>query len=189
MEDLSRILEPNYTPTNQDILHLRTVTQSVSENVFQINGLNVHFYDVSGLKHHRKQWIPYFTDVTTVLFIVAVSSYDQTLAEDPTINRMADSIVLFEMIVNHPLLVKPDMLIFFNKRDIYEKKIPKGNLSQYFPEYKGKKGSISQGYQFIKEKILSQCRDPKRSIFTHLTCCTDTKTMTKIVRALMYLLF
>jgi signal recognition particle receptor subunit beta len=187
LDDLERITETNYKPTNQDILQVRHVTQSVSDTIFEIDGLKIHFYDVSGLKHHRKQWVPYFDNVTSILFVVALSSYDQTMAEDETVNRMADAIVLFEQIANHPLLSKPDLMIFFNKRDIYEKKVGKSWIQKYFPEYSGKTGSISQGYHFFKEKFLAQSK-VNRSIFTHLTCCTDTKTMTKIVQALMYFL-
>jgi hypothetical protein len=176
---------PDYIPTNQDVLNVRTVTQSVSDTVFEIDGLRIHFYDVSGLKHHRKQWIPYFTEVTSILFVVALSSYDQRMVEDPTVNRMADAIVLFEQIANHPLLTKPDLMIFFNKRDIYEKKIARSWVHEHFPEYSGKKGSISQGYHFFKDKFLAQSKNPRRAIYTHLTCCTDTQNMTKIVHALM----
>jgi guanine nucleotide-binding protein G(i) subunit alpha len=183
LDDLPRVTSADYRPTNQDILHVRTVTQSISDTVLEVDNLRLHFYDVSGLKHHRKQWIPYFSDVTTILFVVALSSYDQKMAEDETVNRMADAIVLFEQISNHPMLKKPDLMIFFNKRDLYEKKVASSRINEYFPEYTGKKGSISQGYHFFKEKFQAQT---KRILFTHLTCCTDTKTMTKIVCAVMY---
>ncbi|KAJ3325373.1 Guanine nucleotide-binding protein G(o) subunit alpha [Boothiomyces sp. JEL0866] len=137
IEEVERIGAADYQPTNNDILLLRTVTQTVSDTVFELSKVRIHFYDVSGLQHHRKQWISYFEDVTAILFVVALSSYDQTLVEDPTINRMADAISLFDQISNHPLLVKPDIILFFNKKDIYEKKILKSNIVNYFPDYKG----------------------------------------------------
>lgn len=38
--------------------------------------------------------------MTSILFCVALSEYDQTLLEDAEQNRMAESLVLFESIVN-----------------------------------------------------------------------------------------
>jgi hypothetical protein len=89
------------------------------------------------LKHHRKSWLSYFDDVSTVLFVASLSSYDQNLFEDPTINRMVDAIVLFDQMTNHPLLKKLDFVLFLNKRDLYEKKVKAIPISKFFPEYRG----------------------------------------------------
>jgi hypothetical protein len=97
----------------------------------------VHFYDVSGLKYHRTQWISYFDQVNCILFVTSLSSYDQVLVEDPTINRMADSIVLFDQMSNHPLLKDATFILFLNKRDIYQKKVKKIPIAKFFPDYKG----------------------------------------------------
>ncbi|KAJ3271582.1 guanine nucleotide-binding protein subunit alpha [Terramyces sp. JEL0728] len=135
--DISRFLNANYDPTNEDVLMLRTVTQHISCNVFQLDRTRLHMFDVSGLKHHRKQWIPYFDDVAAILYIVSLSSYDQTMVEDPTVNRMVDALVLFDQIVNNPALSKPDIILFFNKKDLYEKKVKKIPINEFFPEYQG----------------------------------------------------
>ena len=183
--ELSRVLDETFIPTNQDILHLRCPTATVSDIKFVIEEKTFHFYDVSGLKPHRKQWIHYFSDVTAILFVVAISSYDQVMFEDSNTNRMHDAVELFEQVINNPLLEKPETLIFFNKRDIFEKKIATVPLKNYFSEYVGKPGNPTQGYEFIKKLFTSKPK-VKRPIFTHLTCCTDTKMMSKIIEAMMY---
>jgi hypothetical protein len=109
----------------------------VSDTVFEIEKQTFHFFDVSGLKHHRKQWLPYFDKVTAILFVVSLSSYNQNMAEDPTVNRMADAIVVFDQMVNNPLLSAPNVILFLNKKDLYEKKIKTDPLNQYFPDYNG----------------------------------------------------
>ncbi|KAJ2997416.1 hypothetical protein HDV02_005545 [Globomyces sp. JEL0801] len=126
-----------------NMLLLRNVTQNISDNVFEftINKKKeaMHFIDVSGLKYHRKRWIPYFQDVLSIIFIVAISSYDQMMSEDKETNRMVDAIGLFKHIINHPLLAKPDMILFFNKKDIYEVKVKKISIKNHFPDYTGMK--------------------------------------------------
>ncbi|KAJ3348308.1 Guanine nucleotide-binding protein alpha-2 subunit, partial [Kappamyces sp. JEL0680] len=124
-------------PLTADILKLRTVTQSVSDTVFQVDGQKVHFIDVSGLKHHRKSWLSYFDCVNSILYVVSLSSFDQVLVEDSSVNRMADALVLFESIVNHRLLLSIDIMIFFNKKDLFEIKAKKVSIKTFFPEYQG----------------------------------------------------
>lgn len=40
-------------------------------------------FDVGGQKSERKKWIHCFDNVDCVLFVVAMSEYDQVLFEDP----------------------------------------------------------------------------------------------------------
>ncbi len=68
---------------------------------------------------------------------MSLSCYDQNLVEEPTVNRMADSIVLFEQIANNKQLKNSKMIIFMNKKDLYEKKVKRVNIKDYFPEYDG----------------------------------------------------
>jgi guanine nucleotide-binding protein subunit alpha len=39
-------------------------------------------FDVGGQRSERKKWIHCFDNVTAILFVVAISGYDQSLAED-----------------------------------------------------------------------------------------------------------
>jgi hypothetical protein len=48
MNSSSKYLTNGYSPTNEDILNLRTVTQTVSDTIFDVKGKKIHFIDVSG---------------------------------------------------------------------------------------------------------------------------------------------
>jgi guanine nucleotide-binding protein subunit alpha len=39
-------------------------------------------FDVGGQRSERKKWIHCFENVTAILFVVAISGYDQCLVED-----------------------------------------------------------------------------------------------------------
>ena len=43
--------------------------------------------DVGGQKSERRKWIHCFHDVTSILFVVSLSGYDQRLVEDPNAVR------------------------------------------------------------------------------------------------------
>ena len=62
--------------------------------------MSIHLDDVGGQRSERSKWIHSFDSVTSVIFCVALSEYDQVLLEDSSQNRMAESLVLFESIIN-----------------------------------------------------------------------------------------
>lgn len=95
-----RIATPSYIPNEADVLCARSKTYGVFETHFTTGPLSIHLLDVGGQRSERKKWIHCFEAVTSILFCVALSEYDQTLLEDAEQNRMAESLVLFESIVN-----------------------------------------------------------------------------------------
>lgn len=73
---------PNYVPDDQDILRSRLKTTGITETVFDLGSLTYRMFDVGGQRSERKKWIHCFENVTALLFLVAVSGYDQCLVED-----------------------------------------------------------------------------------------------------------
>jgi hypothetical protein len=118
--------------------------------------------DVGGQRSERRKWMHCFQDVTAVIFCVALSEYDLKLYEDDSTMRMDDSVKLFKEVCNnkwfkgthtrswwpylldiHLILLsffmcaETAMIIFLNKKDIFEEKIQKVDLSVCFPDYVG----------------------------------------------------
>ncbi|KAI8894533.1 guanine nucleotide binding protein, alpha subunit [Globomyces pollinis-pini] len=190
LDKLATLLEPSYVMSKEDMLLMRTVTQNISDNIFDVdmNGKTqrLHFFDVSGLKYHRKRWMSYFDDILSIVFVVAISSFDQVLSEDKDVNRMVDAIKLFDFIVNHPLLTKPDIILFFNKKDLYDVKIKRTTLKTYFPTYAGREFSASEGINFFQQEFLKVNKNEKKMVKVHITCCTDTKMMEKIIKDVLF---
>ena len=128
-------MTPDYTPSDQDILNVRVVTKQVCETVLSIRDVNYHFYDVSGMKKDRVHWLQFFDNCNIVLYVTSLSSYDQVLVEDPTVNRMVDSLVLLEQMANHKLLINVPFIIFLNKKDLFKKKLKTKPITIMFPDY------------------------------------------------------
>src|SRR6195952_5993167 len=85
MEDcggIYRLYERNYLPTDQDILRARLRTTGISETLFNISQYTYRMFDVGGQRSERKKWIHVFDNVQVVLFLAAISGYDQALVED-----------------------------------------------------------------------------------------------------------
>ncbi len=57
--------------------------------------------DVGGQRSERRKWIHSFESVTSLIFLVALSEYDQKLLESKTENRLEESRALFKTIVDY----------------------------------------------------------------------------------------
>jgi hypothetical protein len=78
-----------------------------------------------------------FEAVTSIIFCVALSEYDQVLLEENGQNRMNESLVLFESVINSRWFLRTSIILFLNKIDLFKAKLPKVPLEKYFPEYTG----------------------------------------------------
>lgn len=74
-------------PTDQDVLRSRVKTTGITETKFVVGDLVYRMFDVGGQRSERKKWIHCFENVTAIIFVVAISAYDQVLIEDETVVR------------------------------------------------------------------------------------------------------
>lgn len=78
----------DYLPDKDDILFSRVRTSGIVTETYEIDGSTFEMYDVGGQRNERKKWIHCFEDVTAIIFVAALSEYDQKLFEDASANRM-----------------------------------------------------------------------------------------------------
>jgi len=170
---IDRILTPDYQPTVKDIIKSRTKTTGIQDIVFEIDGYKFKLTDVGGQRSERKKWISCFQNLTAILFVVALSEYDQTLHEDSGTNRMSESIKLFKGIVGNDALHHVAMVLFLNKEDLFSEKIKRSDLRNCFPDYTGEAGDKDAAFQYIQNQFISLNSNPNRKIYTQVTVATD----------------
>jgi len=162
----------SYVPTFQDVLHVRVQTKSVIENTFIINDKPFKMFDVGGQRGLRKRWISVFDNVTAVIFVAAISEYDQVIVEDEKTNRVVEALTLFAEIASSPYFKETSMILFLNKRDLFQEKVKLVKISSYFDEYSGD-NSYDSGCQFFKDIFESKNKGKGKVTYTHITCATD----------------
>ncbi|XP_072401826.1 guanine nucleotide-binding protein G(i) subunit alpha [Diabrotica undecimpunctata] len=171
---LDRISNPTYVPSQQDVLRTRVKTTGIVETNFLFKGLHFKMFDVGGQRSERKKWIHCFEGVTAIIFCVALSGYDLVLAEDEEMNRMVESMKLFDSICNSKWFVTTSIILFLNKKDLFEEKIVRSPLTICFPEYTGPNTyEDASAYIRMKFENLNKLKDQKE-IYTHFTCATNT---------------
>jgi len=180
-DDLARITGQEYIPTQDDIIMCRVRTTGVSEMPFQIEGVRFRIVDVGGQRNERRKWIHFFDDVEAVIFVAAISEYDQVLFEDDKTNRLQDSIRLFAEISNTKFFAGTSMILFLNKNDLFLEKIKNSDLAVCFPDYSG--GDYESAIEFIKSKFAATRARPEQEIFMHVTCATSTNNISFVFDA------
>jgi len=80
--NVKRIGKTDYMPSPDDILRARLRTSGIVERMFKIQGLDFKFLDVGGQRNERRKWIHCFDGVTAIIFVAAISEFDQVLYED-----------------------------------------------------------------------------------------------------------
>ncbi|KAJ3194672.1 hypothetical protein HK101_002202 [Irineochytrium annulatum] len=135
LSDVTRFCSSKYIPTDQDILSARVMTTTITETRVKVEEVIFGIFDVGGQRSERKKWIPYFDDVIAIIFVAAISAFDQNCFEDNKTNRK--SLNLFGTICNHPLFKKTAIILFLNKIDLLQKKLRSISVHQYFEDYDG----------------------------------------------------
>ncbi|XP_036189396.1 guanine nucleotide-binding protein G(t) subunit alpha-1 isoform X3 [Myotis myotis] len=177
LSDLERLVTPGYVPTEQDVLRSRVKTTGIIETQFSFKDLNFRMFDVGGQRSERKKWIHCFEGVTCIIFIAALSAYDMVLVEDDEVNRMHESLHLFNSICNHRYFATTSIVLFLNKKDVFSEKIKKAHLSICFPDYDGPNTYEDAG-NYIKVQFLElNMRRDVKEIYSHMTCATDTQNV------------
>ncbi|ELT95086.1 hypothetical protein CAPTEDRAFT_120382 [Capitella teleta] len=176
LDDVQRLGAKDYMPTEQDILRTRVKTTGIVEVHFHFKNLNFKLFDVGGQRSERKKWIHCFEDVTAIIFCVAMSEYDQVLHEDETTNRMQESLKLFDSICNNKWFTDTSIILFLNKKDLFEEKIKKSSLTICFPEYTGKQ-TYEEAAQYIQAQFEAKNKSTTKEIYCHQTCATDTNNI------------
>ncbi|KAI9498876.1 guanine nucleotide binding protein, alpha subunit [Zychaea mexicana] len=170
-----RVSQPDYIPTVDDVLQARLKTTGITETWFLMGKLNVHMFDVGGQRSERKKWIHCFESVTSIIFCVALSEYDQVLQEESKQNRMMESLVLFESVVNSRWFLRTSVILFLNKIDLFVSKINRVPLERYFPDYTGG-NDPSKGAKYLLWRF-NQTNRMNLKIYPHLTQATSTSNV------------
>ncbi|KAG2001571.1 heterotrimeric G protein alpha subunit, variant 2 [Coprinopsis cinerea AmutBmut pab1-1] len=156
LNDLDRIATRDYVVTDNDIVRARLRTVGIQEHKLVFS---------HGPWDNAK--------------MSPVSVFDQWLEEDPRVNRLEDSIILWTSICQSKLLAKTQLILFLNKCDLLRRKLKRGvKVNQYLPSYGDKPNEVISVVKYLREKfkdIQKQCSPEHRSAYIYPTTVTDTE--------------
>jgi len=197
LDRVNVIKQKDYTPSEQDILRCRVLTSGIFETNFTVEKVNFHMFDVGGQRDERRKWIQCFNDVTAIIYVTACSSYNMVLREDPSMNRLRESLDLFRSIWNNRWLRTISVILFLNKQDLLAEKIlaGKSRLETYFTEFTryvtpadaqsepGEQAEVIRAKYFIRDEFLrisTSSGEGKHYCYPHFTCAVDTENIRRV---------
>lgn len=186
-ENMKHYWRDDYIPTFEDLIHCRQRTTGVNKIQFAIKDKEENMqeiyeiFDVGGQKNERRKWVHFFDNTAAIIFVAALSGYNQLLWEDNRNNRMREAIGLFRGIVNLPAFKESHIILFLNKSDLFKIKIPKFPIKHFFKDYKGD-NSEQDAIKFFEKKFCEQRRGDAigKDIYAHVTCATDGNCVKKM---------
>ncbi|KAJ7204341.1 guanine nucleotide binding protein, alpha subunit [Mycena pura] len=191
LDEIPRITAKKYIPTDADVLKARLKTMGVVEHTFSISsgsnrGVQWKIFDVGGSRNQRQAWAPYFEDINAIIFLAPISAFDQVLAEDPHVNRLEDSLQLWQGVVSNKLLAKVNIVLFLNKCDLLLAKLDAGvRLSHHMISYGDRPNDYDSVSKYFRNKFgaLHHAVTPNkdRELYIHLTAVTDTRRTATII--------
>ncbi|RDB19716.1 Guanine nucleotide-binding protein alpha-1 subunit [Hypsizygus marmoreus] len=192
LNDLDRIASRDYVVSDNDIVRARLRTVGIQEHrlkfthgpfdnpkIGMVAGWEWRIFDVGGCRTSRAAWLPFFDNVNVIIFLSPVSVFDQRLEEDPRVNRLEDSIILWTSICSSKLLAKTQLILFLNKCDLLRRKLKRGiKVSSFLPSYGERPNEVIPVVKYLREKfkdIQKHSSPEPRSTYIYPTTVTDTE--------------
>uniref|UniRef100_A0A0M3HPZ2 G-protein alpha subunit n=1 Tax=Ascaris lumbricoides TaxID=6252 RepID=A0A0M3HPZ2_ASCLU len=184
LDAITRISDPHYTPTIQDVLRSRIPTAGINEIEFSYRNAVLRMVDVGGQRSEQRKWIHCFDSVNGVLFVAELSGYNQMINDgDQITNRLKYSMQLFKRVVNNKCFGKRTaMILFLNKVDIFNKRIQLYPLKICFKSYTGN-NTYESSMRYVSDRFLNMVLPEirqERQIYTHHTNATDTENINRV---------
>ncbi|XP_029011879.1 guanine nucleotide-binding protein subunit alpha-12a isoform X1 [Betta splendens] len=183
LDNLDRIGQLSYIPSKQDILFARKATKGIVEHDFIIKKIPFKMVDVGGQRSQRQKWFQCFDGITSILFMVSSSEYDQVLMEDRRTNRLVESMNIFETIVNNKLFLNVSIILFLNKTDLLVEKIRTVDIRKNFPEFRGDPRRLEDVQAFLVQSFSRKRRNRGKPLFHHFTTAVDTENIRFVFHA------
>ena len=170
MNDLDRICDVDYIPSDKDLLLETVVSLGVKQETLMCNDKNgvshkLKFMEIGGQRSERRKWKHAIETghVDGIIFLVALTCYDEGLREDQTENAMLESLQVFNEYVNYEPLKKLPFWLVFNKIDLFNEKIKQSSIKKAFEKYNGNDKDETQCYKFIEKQFQDKVSNENRT--------------------------
>ncbi|TDL27760.1 G-alpha-domain-containing protein [Rickenella mellea] len=185
LNHVHRVSRRDYVPSDDDIVRARLRTVGVQEHRINFeasldSGRDLLVFDVGGSRTSRAAWPAYFDDVHAIIFLAPINCFDEKLAEDPRVNRLEDSFLLWKSVCANKLLSSAQLILFLNKMDLLDQKLKAGvKVKHYLTSFADRSNDRATVSKYLKNKFMDICRQESPSPRTpqvHLTSVVDTIT-------------
>ncbi|KAG2179983.1 hypothetical protein INT43_003770 [Umbelopsis isabellina] len=187
-DSIERIGHHNYLPTDQDVLRSRVKTTGITETTFVIKNLTYRMFDVGGQRSERKKWIHCFENVTAIIFLIAISEYDQVLIEDETVvksHARSSYAIRLNLSVQRETSTQSVRPLFPRLQSKYLSPLIAPPWRRVFDILSSDQGpdTYDAASEYILKRFVSLNQSSTKQVYTHFTCATDTQQIKFVMDA------
>lgn len=132
-------------------------------------------FDISSERSERKKWIHQFEDSISIIFFVDLSQYDEVLLEESDQNRIEETLLLFDSVVNSRWFSRTSIILLLCNVGYFREKLKHKPLSNYFPDYSGG-DDVNRASKYLLWRF-SQVNRAHLNLYPHLCEPSDDSNM------------
>jgi guanine nucleotide-binding protein G(i) subunit alpha len=146
----------------------KTRASGIQEYKFSMGSLGVHMFSIGDQRSDRKKFIHQFENVTSIVFSVDLSGYDQVLprASNQSQNLIVESLSVFGSVVNSRWFLRTSIILLLCNAELFGRKLERSPMNKYFPDYTGRNDAV-QASKYIVWRF-NQLNTKNLSLFPHL---------------------
>ena len=150
----------------------RTRASGMKEYKFSMGNLGVHMFSVGDQRSDMKKFIHQFENVTSIVYSVDLSGYDQVLSTGSNQNLLEESLQIFDSVVNSRWFRRSSIILLLCNAELFGRKLTRSTMKEHFAGYTGGNDFVQVSKYIIWR--FSQLNRMNLSLFPHLCEASGT---------------
>ena len=181
-ESLARIADPDYIPTDLDVVRCEKRTPAVKESSTIINSITYRFFECKVYSHFMKKFKSCFENMTLIMFVADISQYDREPDEHGISPSLLDTLEIFDSFCKSKWYLESPILLILNKAALFKAKLVYSPLEKYFPDYKGG-SAYDAACEYVLNRFVYLNQHDERQIYAHFVSGISDTGVYKFVTA------
>jgi len=180
LQNVRKFSYPDFIPNHQDIINSRLKTNGISTIVFPHQGLEFTIIDIAGQKSDSRKWLHCFDNVNAVIFVVPLDEYDIKTGNKNKLEEIREE---WTSMSRHQQFEDTSWILFLNKTDLFEIKLKKAPLKQFFPDAPDTT-EVKAASNYILSYFTKAFKG--KVVYPYITCITNTDLTEQIFQAVSH---
>jgi len=189
LDNIDRLMQPNYIPTYEDILKIATSTINVTDIQFDYKEHKIKISDTTGktVSSSSHRYLQHFNDISVAIYIISL--YDIEFS-DPV--KWANILKQFGSSINNEFFINTPIILLFSKDDLMTEKYItsdfKTELKISFHTEKDIFNNYDNYIQFLSDEFIKFPQNKNRPIFVKRVNFTSSNQVKQIFDELFTIL-
>ncbi|KAF2020704.1 guanine nucleotide-binding protein-like protein alpha-3 subunit [Aaosphaeria arxii CBS 175.79] len=136
-QDIERIADVDYIPSEADIIRLNHSMGGIKELRFTWDDMSVHLFNISGYipDQFRKRWFHQLEGASALIFTVDISTYDRPYLGQSAESQLLSDFATFESWANSPKFFGASIVLLLNNFTRFREKLQHSPMQTFFEDY------------------------------------------------------